>query len=109
MKDCNPSKTPFLSRFKLEEAQSTPLVENTLYMQLVGCIICLNHTQHDIYYAVSVDSKHMDQPHQIHWRAAKRILNFVQGTRTHGIFYKEKYDLDLIGFTDSDWAGENID
>ena len=42
----------------------------------------------------------MAQPHEIHWRAAKRILNFVQGTRTHGIFYKSKYDLDLIGFTD---------
>ena len=49
----------------------------------------------------------MDQPHEIHKRVAKRILNFVQGTRTHGIFYKEKSDLDLIGFTDSDWAGDN--
>ena len=51
----------------------------------------------------------MDQPHDIHWRAAKRILNFVQGTRTHGIFYKEKYDLELVGFTDSDWEGDIID
>ena len=33
------------------------------------------------------------------------IINFVQGTRTHGIFYKAKSDLDLIGFTDNDWAG----
>ena len=48
----------------------------------------------------------MDQPHEIHWKATKRILNFVQGIRTHGIFYKEKYDLDLIGFTNSDWAGD---
>src|SRR5713101_8278742 len=51
----------------------------------------------------------MDQPHDIHWRASKRILNFVQGTRTHGIFYKAKSDLDLIGFTDSDWAGDSTD
>ena len=26
----------------------------------------------------------------------------------HGIFYKGKHDIDLIGFTDSDWAGDNI-
>ena len=51
----------------------------------------------------------MDQPHEIHSREAKRILNFVEGTRTHGIFYKAKYDLDLIGFTDSDWAGDSTD
>ena len=51
----------------------------------------------------------MDQPHDIYWRESKRILNFVKGTRTHGIFYKEKYDLELVGFIDSDWAGENTD
>ena len=49
----------------------------------------------------------MDKPHEIHWRESKRILNFVQETRTHGIFYKEKYDLELVGFTDSDWEGDN--
>ena len=42
-------------------------------------------------------------------KAAKRILNFVQGTRTHVIFYKAKSDLDLIGFTDSDWVGDSTD
>ena len=78
MKDCKPSKTPFLSGVNLEEA-------------------------------ISVALRYMDQPHEIHWRAAKRILNFFQVTITHGIFYKEKYDLDLIGFTDSDWAGDNTD
>ena len=34
---------------------------------------------------------------------------FVQGTRTHGIFYKAKSDIDLIGFTNSDWEGDNTD
>ena len=85
------------------------MVNNALYRQLIGCLHYLTHTQPDIYYVVSVDSRYMDQPHEIHWRAAKRILNFVQGIRTHGIFYKAKYDLDLIGFTDSDWAGDNKD
>ena len=105
MKYCNPSNTPFLSGVKLEEASSSPMVNNTLYRQLIGCLLYITHTQPDIYYVVSVALRYMDYPHEIHWRAAKRILNFVQGTRTHGIFYKAKSDLDLIGFTDSDWAG----
>ena len=50
----------------------------------------------------------MDQPHDIHW-IAKRILHFVQGTKTHGIHYVAKYDLELVGFTDSNWEGDNSD
>ena len=97
MKDCKPRNTPFLLGVKLEEACSSPMVNNTLHRQLIGCFLYLKHTRPNIYYVVSVASRYIDQPHEIHWRAAKMILNFVQGTRTHGIFYKDKSDLDLIG------------
>ena len=109
MKDCKEIKTPFLSGVKLEEADSSPMVNNTLYRKLIGCLLYLKHTRPDICYVVSVTSRFMDQPQEIHWKAAKRILNFVQGTRTHGIFYKAKSDLKLIGFTDSDWPGDSTD
>ena len=85
------------------------MVNNTLYRKLIGCLLYLTHTRPELSYAVSVTSRYMDQPQEIHWRASKRILNFVQGTRTHGIFYKAKYDLELVGFTDSDWACDNKD
>ena len=84
---CKQSKTPFLSGVKLEEAGSSLMVNNTLYRKLIGCLLYITHTQPDLSYAVSLASRYMDQPHEIHWRAAKRILNFVQGTRTHGIFF----------------------
>ena len=75
MKYCKPSKTPFLSGVKLKEANSSPMVNNTLYRKLIGCLLYLTHTRPDIAYVVSVASRYMDQPHEIHWRAAKRILN----------------------------------
>ena len=82
---------------------------NTLYRQLASCIIYLTRTQTDIYYAVSVDSRHMDQPHGINWRELNRILNFVQGTKTHGIHYVAQSSLELVGFSDSNWEGDNAD
>ena len=97
MKYCKPSKTPFLSGVKFEEVGSSPMVINTLYRQLIGYFLDLTHNRHGISYAVSVALRYMDQPHEIHWRASKMILNFVQGTTTHGFFYKAKFDLDLIG------------
>ena len=104
-----PSKTHFLSIVKLEETGSSPLVNNTLYRQLIGCLIYLTHTRLDLSYVDSVASIYMYKHHEIHWREANRILNVFQGTRIHCIFYKAKYNLDLIGFTHNDWAGDNTD
>ena len=109
MKDCKPSKTPFLLGVKTEEAHSNPLVNNTLYRKLASSLIYLTHTRTGISYAVSVESRHMGETHEIHWRVGKIIFHFVQGTRTHGIHYVTKYDLELFGFTDSDWEGDNVD
>ena len=85
------------------------MVNNTLYRKFIGCFLYLKQTLPNLSYVVSVSSRYMDQPHEVNWMAAKMILNFVQGIRTHGIFYKAKYDLDFIGFSDSDWAGDDID
>ena len=54
MKYCKASKTPFLSGVKLEKANSSPMVNNTLYRQLIGCLLYLTHNRPDISYAVSV-------------------------------------------------------
>ena len=62
MKDCKPSKTPFLSGVKLEKADSSPMVNNTPERQLIGCLLYLTHTRPDLSYAVSVASRYMDQP-----------------------------------------------
>ena len=109
MKYFNPSKTPFLTGVKLEEADSTPLVNNTMYKNLVGCLLYLTHTRTDIYYARSLEYIHMEQPHDIHWREAKRILHFVEGTKAHGIHYVVKSNLELVGFTVSEWESDNTD
>ena len=51
----------------------------------------------------------MQQPHELHWNAYKRILQYIQGTRSYDIHYAANYELELVYFTDSDWAGDSID
>jgi hypothetical protein len=43
----------------------------------------------------------MQELHELHWKAAKRILRYAQGTITFGIHYAPESTLYLIGFTDS--------
>ena len=59
-----------LNKFNMKycKRSNTPMVNNTLYRQLIGCLLYLTHTQPDLSYAVSMDSRYMDQTHEIHWR-----------------------------------------
>ena len=81
----------------------------TIYRQLIGSLLYLTHSQPDIYYAMNVVSRYMQQPHDIHWKEAKRILQYIHGTRTYDIHYATDSELELVGYTDSDWAGDSID
>lgn len=45
-----------------------------------------------------------------HIEAAKTILRYLSGTRTKGItFGGEGGNLDIIGYSDADWAGDKSD
>jgi hypothetical protein len=69
----------------------------------------LTHSTPDLSYAVGIVSRFMQEPHELHWKDAKCILRYVQGTITFGIHYATDSTLDLIGFTDSDWVGDSTD
>jgi hypothetical protein len=51
----------------------------------------------------------MQTPHESHWKATKRILRYVRGTIQFGIHYSLGGTPLLVGFTDSDWAGDPDD
>ena len=66
----------------------------------------LTATRPDIMHAVSLISRFMECPKEIHLLAAKRIFRYLQGTANYGLFYKKGEKSDLFGFTDSDYAGD---
>lgn len=47
----------------------------------------------------------MNDPSKLHYAAAKRVLRYVKGTKGFGTHYKQEEDNNLVGYTDSDWAG----
>jgi hypothetical protein len=109
MIDYKSAPSPFLSGVKLEDGGETSLVDITLYRQLVGSLLYLTHSRPNLSYAVGVVSRFMQESHELHWKVAKHILRYVQGTITFGIHYVANSTLDLIRFTDSDCDGDNTD
>ena len=101
MTECKSAPTPFLLGVKLEDGGDSPMVDNTLYKQLVGSLLYLTHSSPDLSCAVGAVSQFMQEPHELHWKVAELILRYVKGTITFGIHYEIDSTLHLIGFIDS--------
>ena len=87
---------------KLGEFGASPLVDNSLYIQLVGSLLYLTHSRPNFSYVVGAIARYMQEPHEIHWNYAKMIFHYVQGTKHFGIQFVASSPLELVGFTDSD-------
>ena len=75
----------------------------------MGRLLYLTHRRPDLYYAVSVVEIHMNQPHDIHWREEKIILQYVQETKNFRVHYTASSSLQLARIFYSDWAGDPTD
>ena len=51
----------------------------------------------------------MHSPRNSHFQAANRVLRYLKGTLGLGITYQKSGKLDLILYTDSDFAGSRVD
>lgn len=58
----------------------------------------------DISYSVGEVSKFMENPNQSHVNAVKRILRYLNHTKSLGITYGGSDEISLIGYTDADYA-----
>ena len=77
----------------LHETESLrKLVDATKYRKVIGSLIYLmTCTRPDISYSVSILSRYMQEPKELHWRFLKRLMKYVNTTRDFSLtFQKEK-------------------
>ncbi|PKU77377.1 putative mitochondrial protein [Dendrobium catenatum] len=111
MNDYKPISTPMecggkLSKKENNEIVNPEIVNPTFFKSLVGSLRYLTCTRPDILYAVGIVSRYMEVPTTTHLKAAKRILRYIKGTIDFGLFYSSSNDFKLVGYSDSDWAGD---
>ncbi|XP_040367504.1 secreted RxLR effector protein 161-like [Rosa chinensis] len=81
-------------------------MESIPYARLVGSLmyaqVC---SRPDLSFAVGMLSRFQSNPGHEHWTAGKKVLRYLQRTKGHMLVYKRVKKLELVGFTDSDFAG----
>lgn len=81
-------------------------VNKTYYKQIVGSLMYLTATRPDMMFMVSLISRYMENPTELHLQVAKRVLRYLKGTTEFGIFCQKGKDDELIAYTDNDYAGD---
>lgn len=104
MLNCKVVSTPMNTCEKLTNV-GTPKANEKWFRSIVGGVMYLTHTHPDIMFSVSLVSRFMQCPSIHHLGADKRILRYIRATSNYGIWYSPTSTMQLIGFTDSDWAG----
>ena len=81
------------------------LDEPTLYRRLIGSLIYLTTTRPDISYVVHQFNQFMSSSRHLHLVAVHRIIHYLRGSPIHGLFFPTNTSLQLVAYSDADWAG----
>jgi hypothetical protein len=104
MQDCRPSPVPLPEGRTLVSETGTASVDPTRYRQIVGKLLYLTNTRPDLAYSVNLISRFLVNPQQKHLDSALDILRYVQATKDYGILYQKGQDINIQGYTDTDWG-----
>ena len=101
-------RTPMSPNVKLTVDLLGKSVDPSLYRSMIGSFLYLTTSRPDISYSVGVCARYQANPKQSHMTAFKRIIKYVKTTAEFGVWYSKDTSDVLVGYSDTDWAG-NVD
>ena len=81
-------------------------MKTTPYASAMGSLMYAQVCTHpDTTFVVGVLGRYLSNPGLSHWRAAKKVMRYLQGTKDLMLTYRRTNTLDIVGFSDVDYAG----
>lgn len=111
LSNCNSVVTPFAAGVSLvPNGVVLSKTDASKYRTMVGKLLfAANTVRPDLSYAASALSRFIKEPHANHYAAAKHVLRYIKGTLSMCLEFKRQNTFDLVGYCDSDWAGDKVD
>jgi hypothetical protein len=109
MKDAKPAKTPMGTDGHVDLNKGGNSVDQKPYQSMIGSLLYLCASRPDIMLSVCMCARFQSDPRECHLVAVKRILRYLVATPCFGIWYPKGSTFDLIGYSDSDYAGCKVD
>ncbi|GJT37230.1 hypothetical protein Tco_0937095 [Tanacetum coccineum] len=101
--------TPMETKMALTKDEEADDVDVHLYRSMIGSLMYLTASRPDIMFAVCACSRFQVTPKTSHLNAVKRIFKYLKGKPNLGLWYPRESTFDLEAYSDSDYAGANLD
>lgn len=106
MTDAKPLKIPAEPGAPLSSSDHLNSNEAVSYREAVGSLIFLATTSRpDITYSMNQVSRFYNNWTDEHWQAVKRIFRYIKYTCHYKIVHSKTAKIEVIGYTDADYAG----
>ncbi|CAN0825310.1 Retrovirus-related Pol polyprotein from transposon TNT 1-94 [Linum grandiflorum] len=109
MDSVKPAVTPMSTSLKISLDDSNPVINEKLYRGMIGSLLYLTASRPDISFSVGVCARYQSCPRDNHLSAVKRIFRYLKGTMELGLWYPTEGTTELLGYSDSDFAGSLTD
>nr|GEU93077.1 putative ribonuclease H-like domain-containing protein [Tanacetum cinerariifolium] len=103
------ASTPMETHKPLSKDTNGTDVDVYLYRSMLGSLMHLTSSRPDIMFDVCACSRFQVQSKVSHLHAVKRIFRYIKGQPTLGLWYLKDLPLDLIAYSDSDYACASLD
>jgi hypothetical protein len=109
MAELKPVSTPMSSTASLGPDEDGDAVDQREYRSMINSLLYLTVTRPDIQFVVGLCTRFQSSPRSSHRMAVQRVLRYLKHTLEFGIWYSNSSSLNLVGFSDADFAGCGID
>jgi len=98
MEACKVAATPMSTNCYLGADEARPEVNQTMYRGLIGSLLYLTASRPDIMFVGFLCARFQSCPKESHLKAAKRIMKYLKGTISMGLWYPSHSPIHLVGY-----------
>jgi hypothetical protein len=109
MVNVKPIKTPMPTNGHLDLNEEGKVMDTKVYRSMIGSLLYLCVSRPDIILSVCMYARFQANLKECHRVAVKRILRYLVHTPNLGLWYPKGSKFNLLGYSDSDYAGCKVD
>ena len=94
---------------KLDKDEHGKSIDSKLYRGMIGSSLYLTVNRSDIIFSICMCARFQFNLKESHLNAVKRIFKYLKGIQNLGLWFSKQSSINLIGYSDADFAGCRLD